>query len=304
MSDPVEVRRLLHTNYNCHDLEALERWYTGMFGTRAVMRARAEDSDGIAFGLRMPTAYDAAFLYDHRGARRTSSLELVRWRTPPTIGQPYGDPWEPGIQSVAYTVPDLDQAARNAGRLGGAVIRRGEDWLLLRDPEGVWVEAYPAPGEAEQIHIRVTVDDLSVSTAWWCRLGWAAGAEPAVGGAALWPATKVDGIERRVVAEQALIATDDSTLSVLLTRWSGNAPAGSSYGAPFHNGLYRFAMAVDDVQVAYQRLRADRVASQPPYTFQLPGTAITDGLTILFLRDPDGILVELVHRPRSFFVNG
>jgi catechol 2,3-dioxygenase-like lactoylglutathione lyase family enzyme len=36
----------------------------------------------------------------------------------------------------------------------------------------------------------------------------------------------------------------------------------------------------------------------PPYTFQLPGTKLTDGLTILFIRDPDGILVELVERPR------
>jgi catechol 2,3-dioxygenase-like lactoylglutathione lyase family enzyme len=304
MSAPVEVRRLLHTNYNCHDPEVLERWYTELFGTRAVMRARADDSDGIAFGLRMPTAYDATFLYDHRGARRTSSLELVRWRKPPTIGHPYADPWDRGIQSVAYTVPDLDYVAQSASRLGGTVVRRGEDWLLLRDPEGVWVEVYPARGEPEQIHVRVTVDDLSISMAWWCRLGWATGAEPRVFGAVLWPATKVNGVERQVVAEQALTATDDSTLSVLLTRWSGNAPAGPSYGAPFHNGLYRFAMAVDDVQEAYQRLLSDRVACQPPYTFLLPGTAISDGLTILFLRDPDDILVELVHRPRSFFKNG
>jgi hypothetical protein len=39
----------------------------------------------------------------------------------------------------------------------------------------------------------------------------------------------------------------------------------------------------------------------PPYTFQLPGTKLTDGLTILFIRDPDGILVELVDRPRKLF---
>jgi len=43
------------------------------------------------------------------------------------------------------------------------------------------------------------------------------------------------------------------------------------------------------------------VAVQPPYTFAMPGTKITEGLTILFIRDPDGILVELVERSRSHF---
>lgn len=45
----------------------------------------------------------------------------------------------------------------------------------------------------------------------------------------------------------------------------------------------------------------DGMATYPPYTFPLPGTPIEDGLTILFLRDPDDIVVELVQRPRSFF---
>jgi hypothetical protein len=60
-------------------------------------------------------------------------------------------------------------------------------------------------------------------------------------------------------------------------------------------------MAVDDVHEAYAALRAEKLATQPPYTFQLPGTKITEGLTILFIREPNGILVELVNRPRGFF---
>jgi hypothetical protein len=43
------------------------------------------------------------------------------------------------------------------------------------------------------------------------------------------------------------------------------------------------------------------VAIQPPARFQLAGTPITEGLAILFIRDPDKVLVELVERPRSFF---
>jgi catechol 2,3-dioxygenase-like lactoylglutathione lyase family enzyme len=58
------------------------------------------------------------------------------------------------------------------------------------------------------------------------------------------------------------------------------------------------AMAVDDIEATYRALMSAGVPRQPPYTFQLPGTKLTDGLTIMFIRDPDGILVELVDRPR------
>ena len=69
---------------------------------------------------------------------------------------------------------------------------------------------------------------------------------------------------------------------------------------PYHQGLYRMAMAVDDIDVTYRALISVGVPRQPPYTFELPGTKLTDGLTIMFIRDPDSILVELVDRPRVF----
>lgn len=293
----VEVHRLLHTNYNCVDLDRVERWYTELFHLDPVMRSAAEDADGVAFGLRMPTASRAVFLYDHRGPRRTSSVELVSWISPPTVGSPYADPWDHGIQSCAYTVPDLDRAAHLAVELGGEVVGRGEGWLLLRDPERLWVEVYRGPVERpEQRHLRVVTGDLEATAEWWGGLGFTEGGPPPVPGG-LWATTA----ERSITAERPLVAADDPALSVLLTRWSGPEPEGPSYGAPFHQGLYRFALAVDDVWAAYQTLRGQGLTGQPPYTFQLPGTKLTDGLTILFLRDPNGILVELVHRPRSHF---
>jgi len=46
-----------------------------------------------------------------------------------------------------------------------------------------------------------------------------------------------------------------------------------------------------------------RDSGVPCTAVHLPAARHTDhrGLTILFIRDPDGILVELVQRPRSFF---
>jgi catechol 2,3-dioxygenase-like lactoylglutathione lyase family enzyme len=288
----VEVRRFLHSNYNCRDLAGLEQWYSGLFSLKAVMRTESDDTDAWAFGVRQLTHTDTVFLYDHRGARRATSLELVSWISPAVVGVPYQHPWEHGIQSVGYTTPDLDAVVAQAS---GQLVKRTGEAALLRDPEGVWVEVF-AGSESEARHMRVVVNDLARTVDWYANLGFTDQPD-LVRGAELW-----DGEgEHSITAETAMVGTDDPTYGLLFTTWSGPPPVGPSYGAHFHNGLYRFAVAVDDVREAYEALRDGGVAVNPPYTFQLPGTPIADGLTILFIRDPDGILVELVQRSRSIF---
>lgn len=75
----VEVRRSLHSNYNCRDIDSLDRWYSALFELKPVMRSESNDTDAWAFGVRKLTHTDTLFLYDHRGARRSTSLELVAW---------------------------------------------------------------------------------------------------------------------------------------------------------------------------------------------------------------------------------
>jgi catechol 2,3-dioxygenase-like lactoylglutathione lyase family enzyme len=297
MTALVEVRRLLHVNYNCVDIDVLERWYTELFALKTVMRTETDAGDATAFGLQLLTASSTIFLYDHRGARRTSSLELVHWTSPPTFGRAYPNPWDHGIQSVAYSAPDLDEVERKIGQLGGRVLRRRDDVLLAKDPEDVTVEIYSTGSlEPEQLHLRLSVHDLAKSADWWAKLGFQpAERTPAVPAAELWP----DEPDHTVDNEIALVGTDDPTLSIVLTSWDGPPPIGPSYGAPFHQGLYRMAMAVDDVHAAYAALMVLGIPRQPTYTFAMPGTKLTHGLTILFIRDPDGILVELVDRPRQ-----
>ena len=294
-----EVRRFLHSNYNCRDLEGLEHWYSELFALKPVMRSVSTDTDAVAFGVHALMHNDTIFLYDHRGARRATSLELVGWIDPPVVGVPYQAAWEHGIQAVGYTVPDLDEVVRKAETTGGRLVRRVEGAALLKDPEDVWVELYgTGAGEPEAHHMRVVVKDLSETMDWYANLGFTVSNDAImVAGAELWEA---DG-EHTLSAETAMVGTDDPTYSLIFTTWSGPPPVGPSYGVHFHEGVYRFAVAVDDVHEAYERLRAGGVATYPPYTFQLPGTPISDGLTILFIRDPNGILVELVHRPRSIF---
>jgi catechol 2,3-dioxygenase-like lactoylglutathione lyase family enzyme len=298
MSTHVEVRRLLHCNYNCHDVDNLERFYSQLFGLRQVMRSGGE-GDGTPFGLYGTTASTASFLYDHRGGRYANSLELVQWHVPATYGSPYPHPWCNGIQSVAYSAADLDALAADAVSLGGSIVRRGDDWLVLNDPEGVNVEVLQADGPSEMRYLRIVTSDLDRSLAWWAGLGFTddaddGGALSTVAGDMIWPAQ--DG--RQITAERRIVATDDSTFGIVFTTWSGPQPPGPTYAVPYHAGLYRMAMAVDDVHTAHTALMKVGVPRVPPYTFQLPGTKLTDGLTILFIRDPDGILVELVDRPR------
>jgi catechol 2,3-dioxygenase-like lactoylglutathione lyase family enzyme len=296
-----EVRRSLHSNYNCkiEDLEILDKWYTDLFALKPIMRTHSDDTDAVAFGVRQVTETDTIFLYDHRGARRTTSLELVGWLEPLSVGTPYAKAWEHGIQSVGYVVDDLDRIADYVAANGGTLVKRIDRALLLRDPVGVNVEVYDTgAAEQEAHHMRLSVHDRARSIDWYANLGYTENPEAiVVPGAELFDA---DG-DHAITSESAMSGTDDRTYSLILTEWSGGPPQGPSYAAHFHTGVYRFAVAVDDVQASYEQLRDSGVAVYPPYTFALPGTPITEGLTILFIRDPDGILVELVQRPRSFF---
>lgn len=295
MSAPVEIRCFLHCNYNCRDLDALERYYIEVFGLKAVMRSAGRGNDGTPFGIYGELSSDTSFLYDHRGGRRANALEIVQWIEPPTIGAVYPNGWDRGIQSVAYTAADLDRVAATSSEFGGMVVERGEGWLLLRDPEGVAIEVFRAEGPSEARYLRIVCSDVERAAAWWAVLGFTDAPHLiAAPGASIWAA---DG-EHAVVEERAIVATDDRTFGIVLTGWSGPPPAGPTYAVPYHQGIYRIAIAVDDVQAAFESLLEQGIARQPPYTFQLPGTKLTAGLTIMFIRDPDGILVELVERPR------
>lgn len=295
----VEVRRFLHVNYNCRDVNALERFYIHVFGLKTVMRTDSGEEgtdNGGPFGLFGPIRSDTAFLYDHRGGRRANSLELVQWTQPRTFGDVYPHPWYRGIQSAGFTAADIDDIAVRAAGLGATGVRRGDGWLRFHDPEGLPIEVVEAGGPTQARYLRIVVSDLERSTAWWSQLGFTEQPDlSTVPGDDIWPA---EG-EHRITAERGLVGTDDPSFGVLFTTWSGGDSPSPTYAVPYHQGLYRMAMAVDDVHAAYAALSAAGVPRQTPYTFPLPGTKLTDGLTILFIRDPDNILVELVDRPRQ-----
>jgi len=295
----VECHRFLHSNYNCRDTGKLTRWYGELFALKPVMESTSEGAPGDPFGMYQSTSSSVVFLYDHRGGRRATSLELVAWTQPPTSGSPYPVPWNYGIHSYGFSVPNVSEVARQADVLGSGAVKTLEQGLLLRDPEGLAVEVVAGAGDrAEAHHMRLVCADLDRSVEWYENIGMKPAPQAVVvAGNELWEGDAEHTLEREV----GVVAADDPTYSLILSSWTGPPPIGPSYAMPFHQGLYRMAIAVDDVHAAYESLRREGIAKQPPYTFTLPGTPLTNGLTILFIRDPDGVLVELVERPRSEF---
>jgi catechol 2,3-dioxygenase-like lactoylglutathione lyase family enzyme len=290
-----EVRRFLHVHYNCHDAPTLEHFYHEVFGLRTVMRSVSGPGEGPPFGLYEEIECEVTFLYDHRGGRRSCSLELIEWRQPaPTTGSLYPHPWYPGIQSVAYSAADLDAVVVTAEALGASLVRRGDGWLVLRDPEGLPVEVIRSDGPSEFSYIRLVCSDLERSIAWWSQLGFTEGTLQAPPGHDIWPGDET----HRISNERCVVGSDDPSFGVVFTTWSGSQPNGRTYGTPYHHGLYRMATAVDDIHESYEALRDAGLTRQTPHTFQLRGSKLGDGLTILFLTDPDGVTVELVDRPR------
>jgi hypothetical protein len=60
------------------------------------------------------------------------------------------------------------------------------------------------------------------------------------------------------------------------------------------------ALAVEDVREAASALRADGGCGEVPEPSFIPMVDTpTGGFTVLFLRDPNGAVVELVERPRG-----
>ncbi len=138
------ARRFLHVCLNIRDFDRSRRFYGDALGLRLAMQTDAARSeDAAVLGIAGPTSSRASFMYDWRGPRSSSALELVEWMDPPTEGRPYDDVSIPGLHAFAVSVPSLKGMSDRIVAAGGTVLReRGAsvfatnsaDAILLRDP--------------------------------------------------------------------------------------------------------------------------------------------------------------------------
>jgi catechol 2,3-dioxygenase-like lactoylglutathione lyase family enzyme len=293
----VHVHSLLHTNLNTVDVSAAAAFYADLLQLRPGMKTARTAADGRALGVAGAPVTECWFLYDHRGPRTAPAVEVLEWETPATVGAHPAEPFHTGISALGYAVPSLDRLREQAARHGrpwtelAAWPVRGRPAAAARttDLDGVLIELTERPAEAPVFsHLRINVTDLDASVAWYERLGFAAEVTERSADA-----------DDSVLSYASMVTEGDPSFSLELTQWEDPKGTGLAASPAYHRGLYRIALGVDDVNAAYQQLTA--VAGEPlnaPEFVELPGTRL-GGVTVLFLRDPDGVVVELVGRSRS-----
>jgi catechol 2,3-dioxygenase-like lactoylglutathione lyase family enzyme len=293
---PVQVHSLLHANLNTVDVAAAASFYADVLGLSPGMKTARVAADGRALGVAGKPVSEAWFLYDHRGPRAAPAIEVLEWESPATVGEHPCEPHHIGFSSLGYAVPSLEQAralAEAHGRPWSVLVGwpvRGHDGKAARmlDLDGVPVEVVERDGAAPVFsHLRINCTDLGASVAWYERLGFAA--------EVVARSVPADGA---VLSYASLVTDGDSSFSLELTQWEEPKGCGLASSPAYHRGLYRIALGVDDVQGAYRVLAPGEPELPAPEFVELPGTRL-GGVTVLFLRDPDGVVVELVGRPRS-----
>ncbi len=266
------------------------------------MRSGGAGQDGRPLGFSGEVETEAWFLFDHRGGRAGPAVEIVEWTVPRTAGCVPPEPSHLGIQALGFGVPVVDEYRDRMVRQGATPTGwrlDGPDGVgvdgVARDVDGAAVELVgraQAPGPTLQ-HVRLNCSDVTATTRWYEGLGLVCRGPVAT---ARWHDGDV-GPGTDVIVQRLVPAVEHS-FELHLTSWPPAAPAGRRRpdGAN-RRGLFRQALAVDDLRAATTVSAAGVPLPEPVYV-PLPGTAL-GGLWVAFLRDPDGVTVELVERPAA-----
>ncbi len=306
MACAAHAHSLLHVNLNSRDAAASAAFYERALGLTVGMRTSGEPASGTSLGVDGDVTTLACFLYDGRGPRAAPAVEVLEWRDPPYIGVVPADPHHAGLAALGFAVPSLAAAQQtllaipggHAAALGHWPTRGAERALLrTRDADGAAVElcedtALPSPQLA---YVRVNVRHLGASLDWYGHLGLVATHEPIHREV---HSGQLDENVPAAVTIASIAAAGDLRVSFELTAWQHPAVTGSPIAPAYHVGLYRIALGVDDVHAAWEELREGWPHVAAPVWVELPGTKL-GGVHVLFLTDPDGVIVELVQRPQS-----
>jgi catechol 2,3-dioxygenase-like lactoylglutathione lyase family enzyme len=294
VTNALHVTQVLHCNLNTLDLEGAAALYERGLALATRMRSETTNGDSTAMGIEGSTHSLVRFLYDHRGGHISPAVELMEWCRPPTAGVAYEDPTAVGLQALVFAVRSVADAVAALGDAGASVTGRtasvGRRPIVdaeLLDRDGVRLELVADHGAAAPTlrGVRLSCFDLDESAAWYGELGWVPAGER---GVARWS-------DRDDTATVLPLALATHPFRLELTQWSdGRSERAHELGNS--RGLFRMALAVDDVQAAYRAATAGaRVEVGEPEYVPLPGTPL-GGLWVSFFRDPNGVMVELVER--------
>lgn len=297
MSGP--ARRLLHICYCCDNADPVTALFVGVLGFGNTMNTPLEPSDGAVLGVAGQITSRARFVVDSRGPRISPAIEIQEWASPKLVGRPSANPFEVGIKAAGFAVASVAQAVERLLGTGCALVASDEGFAVVTDPYGVTLELTGddavEPGSVRMHHLRVTVTDLETSLELYRRLGFEVlGLEPVT-------SARLQGGPESAKGRMARVVLADEPYELHLYEWRAPRSFGSHYPIANHAGIFRLALAVDDVAGAVVELDGSGwKVDRGPMRIALHGTPVPD-LSVVFLSDPDGIPVELVERPRAAF---
>ena len=298
------ARRFLHVCYCCADTAPITSFFVEGLAMRNTMTTTMERSSGALLGLDREVLSGAAFVYDARGPRTSPAVEVQAWLDPPVLGTPIEDPTRAGIRALGFAVPDLAVATARLTAMGCTAIGSGTSPFghartTLRDTTGVildLIEDASVPvGETRMRHLRITCADLAKSVAWYEGLGFSVVGRAHIDDAAFL------GVKGAVSADAVRLRLPDEAYEAVLVEWHTPRTHGRHVSEPYHAGIFRTAVGVDDTRASYAAMTAAGwVFDRAPTLVELNGTPVPD-MWICFLSDPDGVPFEFVERPRSAF---
>jgi catechol 2,3-dioxygenase-like lactoylglutathione lyase family enzyme len=298
------ARRFLHICYCCADDADVTSFFVDGLQMKNTMRTTDEYGSGAILGIDRDVRSVGSFVYDRRGPRTSPAIEVQGWYDPIPVGEPSVDSFEVGIKALGVAVPSVDTCLKTLTDMGCTVISDGgapfdERQAAVLDPRQVTLELVEDAAldvDATQLHhLRITVADLTESLPFYDMLGF-----DVIERGALDDGAFVDH-DGEVDADFARLRLPDEPFELRLIQWNRPAGHGHHYAEPYHAGLYRAALGVDDTRASYEHLsRAGAMFDRPPMEVELSGTPVPD-MWITFISDPNGIPYEFVQRPRSAF---
>lgn len=295
----IAASRIFHCNINCSDLARSLGFYRDQVGLVPTTRTVPAPQPGAAFGL--PTAqWDAWILAGPQGYEGVV-VDLLEWKVPDPVGQPYSSAAHLGLARLGVQVRDLDglfERLREAGacplgpphpvELDGREVGRA---FVAADPDGTRVE-FTAGDEDRVAFLVVNCSDLERSVRFYTdtvgltsrdRIGpvQTPGAPLGLDGPVEWQGAVLDD------------GRADRGFHLLLVETRSHRPPGSPYAEANHLGIFRLAMLTEDLDGDYQQLQAHGVRcwSEPMRLAMGPGLP---DLRALLFADPDGATLELI----------
>jgi catechol 2,3-dioxygenase-like lactoylglutathione lyase family enzyme len=300
---PGVARRFAWIVINVSDAERSCAFYERF--TRLRRRGRIAGEGRPAFGVER-AAFAGYELREAGGDRRPSVL-LVQWRDPPAMGATYPSHTNPGYLRACFQVPDGAahyEAVRAAGFETLTPLRMpkpgrsvGRPVFCVRDPDGAIVQFVTQGAEPRLFHVNCNTNSLAQADQFFSDV---LGLDCVTHSTSTTPEAHAFGPGGDLHTYDARLyrAVDGSDapppLLLDVVESTFPPPTGAVYASPTNVGFARVAIEVDDVEAAYETLRAKAPAClvRPPEFWRL-GPDLGWRLAAVVC-SPDGAPVDLI----------